>query len=109
MMDTNKMREEFEAAFSKKTAGMPLPAGTDEEFEEAGGFERALLESMVDDRIGDTYGENVFASAWWAWQTSRASLVIELPNPAETLAGPTLYAQFKESVEASGAKVKVKS
>jgi hypothetical protein len=78
-MSESKMRKEFEAAFAKKTAGLES-SGADKEFDDFGGFEVVLLESLAEDRIGDTYRTNVFASAWWAWQASRESLVIELPQ-----------------------------
>ncbi|RON17916.1 hypothetical protein BK660_21740 [Pseudomonas brassicacearum] len=45
---------------------------------------------------------------WIGWKASRESLVIDLPAPRQTLAGPSLYAQFKEAVEASGAQVAIK-
>ncbi|MEB0133595.1 hypothetical protein, partial [Pseudomonas sp. CCI2.4] len=74
-MSESKMREEFEAAFAKKTAGLES-RGADKEFDALGGFEVVLLETLAEDRIGNNYRTNLFASAWWAWQASRESLVI---------------------------------
>jgi hypothetical protein len=48
----------------------------------------------------------MLGAAAWAWQASRAAIEVKLPDPRDTLAGPTLYAQFKESIEDAGLKVK---
>ncbi|MNC72893.1 hypothetical protein D3C75_1240100 [compost metagenome] len=64
---------------------------------------------MVRDRAGKTYGQNIFATAWWAWQASREALVVELPEAVPpdycgqelviTLAG------VQTAMEAAGLKV----
>lgn len=47
------------------------------------------------------------AIAWWAWQGSRANLVVELPKDIVTMAGPVLYADdVRAAIEAQGLKVK---
>lgn len=77
---TDKMREEFEAAFARKTASLGVDGPDVADLEQFGGFEQVLLEAMTEDRTADTYRNNVFASAWWAWNASRESLVIDLSD-----------------------------
>ena len=116
-MDTNKMREQFEAALAKETASK-APDEKKQVLEAYGGFERLLRETLVDDRLGDTYGHNVFACAWWAWQASREAVVVELP--AKISAHNTTEGGFvrpeaehydeavddcREAIEAQGLKV----
>ncbi|CAH0649402.1 hypothetical protein EGJ22_06680 [Pseudomonas sp. p99-361] len=63
-MDTNKMREQFEAAYAAKSTARN------------GRFYPGVL-TRCDD------GEYVIPSvqsAWWAWQASREAVVVELPN-----------------------------
>lgn len=104
---TDKIREEFEAAFAKKTASLGGDSETELELEQHGGFEVVLLEAMADDRKGDTYGNNVFASAWWAWQASREALVIELPCSWHEERQHLMDADdVLESINAAGLKVK---
>ncbi|MHB2048886.1 hypothetical protein [Pseudomonas sp. VEM90] len=63
-MDTNKMREQFEAAF------------VEEEVRLLGeGFRSSALHMVEQNTV------NV-RSAWWAWQASREAVVVELPNRA---------------------------
>ncbi len=105
---TEKMREEFEAAFAKKTASLGTgDSETELDLEQHGGFEVVLLEAMADDRKGDNYGNNVFASAWWAWRASREALVIELPKAWQTNVGAMLTPNgVRFAIEAAGLKVK---
>ena len=63
-MSNDKTRDQFEKAFAKKTASLPIPDG--EEIPDD--FEGDLLWAMKCDRTGDSYHCNVFASSWWAWQ-----------------------------------------
>ena len=48
--------------------------------------------------------------AWWAWQASRAALVVELPEPMEANPDPLgecAYAQrCRATIEAAGVRVK---
>lgn len=68
-------------------------------FQEKFGF-GVLTASANDDAAA------MLGAAAWAWEASRAAIEVELPDPSDTLAGPTLYAQFKESIEAAGLRVK---
>jgi len=98
-MDTNKMREQFEAAFAKKTASK-APDEKTKALEVYGGFESLLLETLVEDRYGDTYRTDVFATAWWAWQASREAVVVDLPDHFRPSRQEIIFA-----IEAQGLKV----
>ncbi len=98
------MRDEFEVLFAAETAKKAAPGQADE-FESIGGFASVLVEAMRADRIGDTYHENLFAAAWWAWQASRECLVIELPK-ARTNVGAAYIAACKTSIHAAGVRTK---
>ncbi|WAT26774.1 hypothetical protein [Pseudomonas sp. GXZC] len=62
---TDKMREEFEAAYA---AGVSQQKGAD-------AFQPASLARSTD----GYYVISLVQSAWWGWQQSRESLVMELP------------------------------
>jgi hypothetical protein len=91
-MSTEKMREEFEAAFKK-------------EF----GFDWAETTPITDD--GDA---TVMQVALWAWQASRAALTVEAPYVSDALNTEHMFVQgyleglkdFRVQVEAAGVKVK---
>lgn len=75
-MDTNKMREQFEAAFIEKCAadlGGKVPGITRES---AIKFIRCNWLA----RSGDNYELPVPNAAWWSWQASREAVVVELPT-----------------------------
>ena len=66
-MDTNKLRELFEAAYAALSTVRN------------GRFHPEVFTRGVD-------GEYVIPSvqsAWWAWQASREAVVVELPNPGD--------------------------
>lgn len=94
-MSTEKMREEFEAAYVE---GLVARCGE--------GFRSTAEYSLEQRRPDGEYLNYPDFIAWWAWQASRAAIEVELPDPRDTLVGPTLYAQFKASVEGAGLKVK---
>lgn len=119
-MSNYKIRDEFEAAFAKKTASMG-PTEDIDDIEEFGGFESVLIEAMKQDRVGESYRTDVFASAWWAWQASREALVIELPQSradkgerakgdggllSALVANQLAIDECRKSVEAAGLKVR---
>lgn len=81
-------REQFEQAYSEDNGGVPVAF-------------------LALDRLGDSYGTPKVARAWYWWKRARAGVVVVLPNRSDTLAGPSLYKQFKEAVEAAGVKVAV--
>lgn len=62
-MNEEKMREEFEAAIAEE-AGQPLIA-------------------IQLSRKDNSYSTSSLIYAWWAWQASRAAVVVELPEPEE--------------------------
>jgi len=61
------MREEFETAF--RTAGQFKAMSS------------AALDSMLERGSDGEYRSVRVHGAWWGWQASRESLVIELPSP----------------------------
>lgn len=65
-MSIEKMREEFEA----DTCSMLLQAHPD-----CG----LTIEEIRSHRHGDEYDNSTWSMAWWAWQASRAALVVYLP------------------------------
>ncbi|MCK2109200.1 hypothetical protein [Pseudomonas juntendi] len=69
-MDTNKMREQFEAAYAAKSTARN------------GRFYPGVL-TRGDD--GDYVIPSV-QSAWWAWQASREAVVVELGAPSHWVA-----------------------
>ncbi|MCE1084585.1 hypothetical protein LU642_28800 [Pseudomonas asiatica] len=90
-MDTNKMPAEMEAQFdaafrAKFGCGIAEVAAAQHE------------DSMA-----------LMGAAMWAWQASRAAVVVELPKDIVTMAGPVLYADdVRAAIEAQGLKVEVK-
>lgn len=65
-MSTEKIREEFEAAYMRDLVGNSLSA------------ECEWLERGSDDQ----YRSFQARGAWWAWQASRAAIEVELPESA---------------------------
>ncbi|MDM9601895.1 hypothetical protein QTN23_26535 [Pseudomonas shirazica] len=91
-MDTNKMRDTYEAWAIQDAA--------------------SVGRGLVIDREGDWYIGNdaQFLNLGWAsWQASREAVVVELPKDIVTMAGPVLYADdIRAAIEAQGLKVEVK-
>lgn len=92
---TSKMREEFEAAYRAACLNRPVPR-----------FDPSVF---AKDHCDD-YVNPLVQSAWWAWQTSREALVIELP-PVEVFgSGVDDFAlspeKVRKAIEALGLKVK---
>lgn len=84
----DKMREEFETAVALE-AGEPVLA-------------------VYLSRRNETYSTSTLHFAWWAWQTSREVLVIELPKTIHA-GGPDddIYwpSDVRAAIEAAGLKV----
>lgn len=124
-MDTNKMREQFEAAFIEKCAAdlsRKVPGITRET---AIKFIRCNWLA----RSGDDYELPVPNGAWWGWQASREAVVVELPKvvgfegaydshrhhefvpsmsdveDADEIFGLCRRVEAKETIEAQGLKV----
>ena len=92
-MNTEKMREEFEA-WAKH---------------------HYLLMDCVTDLQDGEYFDPEMQYAWEAWQASRESLVIELPKRCDKMDGIAVYTEegdfyhrhdVREAIEAAGLKVK---
>ena len=62
---SDKMREEFEAAYKAACLERPIPR-----------FDTAVF---VKDHCDD-YLNSLVQSAWWAWKASRASIRVDLPH-----------------------------
>lgn len=69
-MDTNKMREQFEKAWTLMS--YPDSEGLDDPF---------YLSDFSLNPQGE-YLEPIIHYAWWGWQASRATAVVELPTKA---------------------------
>lgn len=95
-MDTNKMREQFEAEAKKHFVSVP---GV-----------RNWLSKMAN---GDYQFERVHA-AWIFWQASREAVVVELPDPSSDYDIPDRginavcehWRKSRAAIEAQGLKVK---
>ncbi|MFV0894416.1 hypothetical protein [Pseudomonas kurunegalensis] len=104
-MDTNQVREQFEAAF------------VDEMCRRGGeGFRSTILHSLSQKKPDGDYQHITESLAWWAWQASREAVVVELPLAIES----PPYACFQsgwndmrgeavDAIESQGLKVEVKS
>ncbi len=88
-MDTNKMREQFEAALVKQAA--------------EDGFAKPSLRRNKNN--GD-YVDPFEQAAWWGWQASREAVVVELPKAWQTNVGAMLTPNgVRFAIEAQGLKV----
>lgn len=90
-MDTNKMREQFEAALVAMHVATGMPECDARSFLEVG---------------SNGYTSVYTKAAWWAWQASREAVVVELPDVCECCyTAPEAAAAFIEAIEAQGLKV----
>lgn len=98
-MDTNKMREQFEAAIVAMKMATGMPEDDAKSFLEVG---------------SNGYTSVYTKAAWWAWQASREALVIELPggyDPYRANGDPDMLnvndtiQECREAIEAQGLKV----
>lgn len=102
---SEKIREEFEAAYFahiQNKLGGPVP--------------KSILNEYLECGSDGEYRSFQAAGAWWGWQASRESLVIELPEDFTSVGSPNmrmLVAHHREvvgllvqSIEAAGVKVK---
>ena len=93
-MDTNKMREQFEAALVKQAA--------------EDGFAKPILRRNKNN--GD-YVDPFEQAAWWGWQASREAVVVELPPKWSDEANSNKQAwdcgieDARMAIEAQGLKV----
>jgi hypothetical protein len=98
-MDSNKMREQFEAA--AKSQGLSL-ARTQQALRFANGTSRAAGDYVALETL----------CAWWAWQASREAVVVELPKLNPEMFQPDVIfghekarAEAREAIEVHGLKV----
>lgn len=92
---TDKMREEFEAAYVAKIQeklGGPIP--------------KSILNEYLECGSDGEYRSFQAAGAWWGWKASRESLVIELPSVCQSDDPFDLKRDIIDELEASGLKVK---
>lgn len=93
-MNESKMQEEFEAAIAAESG--------------------ESITAVFLSRKGDTYATSVLHFAWWAWQASRAALLIEHPEKCEFAEVDGSYHKgyrqgmrnMVDAIEAAGLKVK---
>ncbi|MNN13417.1 hypothetical protein D3C81_1264490 [compost metagenome] len=97
-MDTNKMRDQFEAAYVEE---MATYCGQDIR-------QRAKANLGWRQENGD-YRDPMVRLAYWAWGASRKAVVVELPKPHYEFEGdeaPEMFAlQVVAAIEAQGLKV----
>ncbi|PWK30899.1 hypothetical protein [Pseudomonas sp. OV226] len=81
---TDKMREEFEAAFVQHQVashGEGFRSSAVHMLKRDGNFEKPPTYYELHRREQGMYDSFWVEIVWWAWQVSRESLVIELPPP----------------------------
>ena len=86
-LNIEKMREEFEAAFVEE---MVSRCGE--------GIRSSVRLFFVEKEPDGAYSNPIAHAGWWAWQASRAALVIELPQVVAYEAG---YDSHRENEYAS--------
>ncbi|MBD1589498.1 hypothetical protein [Pseudomonas typographi] len=110
-MSQETIREEFEVAFVEKTASLDALRSLENRF---GDFKALFAEVLKEDRRGHTYRADLYATAWWAWQASRAAVVVERPEKCEFAEPGGAYEKgyrqglrdMIDAIEASGMKVR---
>ncbi|MBH3449441.1 hypothetical protein I5S84_11320 [Pseudomonas putida] len=83
-MDTNKMREEFEAAFIAQQVaayGEYSRGGAVHRLKRDGEFDKPPTAYDLQRREQGMYDEYWIEMLWWAWQASREAVVVELQEP----------------------------
>ena len=96
LMNTNKMREQFEAAVKAKWPGI-----------------RMLRVNRPGSPVDGEYELPGLEGAWWGWQASREAVVVELPRPYESAPPYACYeggwndmrVEAVDVIEAQGLKV----
>lgn len=92
-MSTEQMRQEFEKAYL-------LVVNEGEKIE-------ITEEDMRNSRRGDEYTGTIASAAWWAWQASRAAVLIDLPDYCNCCYEPSEVAEnFLDAIKAAGLQVK---
>lgn len=108
-MDTNKMREEFEAAFIAQQVaafGEYSRGGAVHRLKRDGEFDKPPTAYDLQRREQGMYDEYWIEMLWWAWQASREAVVVELPAEWVTNVGTMLPPPgVRRAIEAHGLKV----
>lgn len=111
-MDTNKMREQFEAAFIAQQVaafGEYTREGAVHRLKRDGEFDKPPTAYDLHRREQGMYDEYWIEMVWWAWQASREAVVVELPTKACIRANEyTPYEVVdacRDAIEAQGLKV----
>lgn len=81
-MDTNKMREQFEAAFVDRQVGAfgeDYRPTAEHMLKRGGEFDEPPTAYKLYCRNRGMYDTLWVEMTWWAWQASRAAVVVELP------------------------------
>jgi len=81
-MDTNKMREQFEAAFIAQQVaafGEYTRGGAAHRLKRSGELDKPPTAHDLHRREQGMYDEYWIEMLWWAWQASREAVVVELP------------------------------
>jgi len=86
VIETNKMREQFEDALAKQ-------------YDDAGFDEPSLR--LVEGR----YFDPLVQSAWWGWQNSREAVLVEMPVNVSVGQYSVALEDFKRCIEAQCLKV----
>ncbi|QHJ83082.1 MAG: hypothetical protein [Caudoviricetes sp.] len=103
-MSTEKMREEFQDAFTEE---MVARCGE--------GFRSSARLFFVEKEPDGSYSNPIAHAGWWAWQASRAAIEVELPKivdkewantHAERSAMREAIGWCKKRIESLGLKVK---
>lgn len=93
----SQMRDEFEKAVCARILADHPDSGL-------------TVDEIKATRQGDFYESSTWSGMWWAWQDSRSTLVIELPETPNRGVGYGLWDAGKEScreaIEAAGLRVK---
>lgn len=114
-MDTNKMREQFEAAFVAELVakqGEGYRSSAIHLLKRDGDFEKPPTAYELSRRERGMYDSYWVEMAWWAWQASRASVVVELPPKWNDATHSNKQAwdcgidDARMAIEAQGLKVK---
>lgn len=93
-MSTEQMRQEFEALYAQEISS-DLEVITPQDIKKV--------------RDADSYSVPILAGSWWAWQASRAALVVDLPK-ADFFPHPEAAAwaisECREALKAAGLELK---
>lgn len=109
-MDTNKMREEFEAAFIAQQVaafGEYARGGAVHRLKRDGEFDKPPTAYDLHRREQGMYDEYWIEMLWWAWQASREAVVVELPKFDDYPASMErdMRESLRSAIEAQGLKV----